>query len=76
MSLDAALAPFIAAGHVPGMAYAVIDAQGRFASGALGKRRLGSNAAMTDDTIGWLASLTKLVTSTAAMQLVDATITL
>ncbi len=71
MSLDAALAPFIAAGHVPGMAYAVIDAQGRFASGALGRRRLGGEAAMTDDTIGWLASLTKLVTSTAAMQLVE-----
>ncbi len=71
MSFEAALEPFIAGGQVPGIAYAVIDAQGRFASGALGLRQLGGDVAMTDNTIGWLASMTKLLTSTAAMQLVE-----
>jgi len=39
--------------------------------GAFGKRALPSGAAMTVDTLFWIASMTKAITSTAAMQLVE-----
>ncbi len=71
MDLAAALEPFVAAGHVPGFTYALIDAQGRFASGAVGKRALGDAPPMTGDTVGWIASMTKLVTTVAALQMVE-----
>jgi methyl acetate hydrolase len=39
--------------------------------GAFGKRELGKAAAMTVDTVVWIASMTKAITTTAAMQLVE-----
>jgi CubicO group peptidase (beta-lactamase class C family) len=39
--------------------------------GAFGKRVLGQPAAMTTDTVVWIASMTKAITSAAAMQLVE-----
>ena len=39
--------------------------------GAFGKRELGGDAPMTLDTVFWIASMTKAVTSVAAMQLVE-----
>lgn len=39
--------------------------------GAFGKRELGKDAAMTVDTVVWIASMTKAITTTAAMQLVE-----
>ncbi|HEY5830559.1 MAG TPA: serine hydrolase domain-containing protein, partial [Hyphomicrobiaceae bacterium] len=39
--------------------------------GAFGKRVLGEPAAMTLDTVGWIASMTKALTGAAAMQLVE-----
>lgn len=71
MDLDGALRPFIANDRIPGISYALIDAEGRYAEGALGLRSIASGEAMTPDTVGWIASMTKLVTTTAAMQLVE-----
>jgi CubicO group peptidase (beta-lactamase class C family) len=39
--------------------------------GAFGKRELGQDASMALDTVVWIASMTKAVTATAAMQLVE-----
>src|SRR5436190_17582856 len=39
--------------------------------GAFGRRELGKDAAMTRDTVVWIASMTKAITATAAMQLVE-----
>ena len=39
--------------------------------GAFGKRVLGGDADMTLDTVVWIASMTKAITSLAAMQLVE-----
>lgn len=39
--------------------------------GAAGERVLGGGAAMTPDTVVWIASMTKAVTAAAAMQLVE-----
>src|SRR5262249_6370027 len=38
---------------------------------AFGYRELGRSAAMTTDTVVWIASMTKAVTATAAMQQVE-----
>ena len=39
--------------------------------GAFGTRTLGADAPMTKDTVVWIASMTKAITATAAMQLVE-----
>src|SRR6476620_8139165 len=39
--------------------------------GAFGKRDLGKKDAMTADSVFWIASMTKAVTSAGAMQLVE-----
>ncbi len=39
--------------------------------GAFGKRELGKDAPMTADSVVWIASMTKAITGTAAMQLVE-----
>ena len=39
--------------------------------GAFGRRELGKDAPMTLDTVVWIASMTKAITATAAMQLVE-----
>jgi CubicO group peptidase (beta-lactamase class C family) len=44
---------------------------GAIYEGAFGKRVLGGEAPMTLDTVMWIASMTKAITSIAAMQLVE-----
>src|SRR5215469_10617675 len=39
--------------------------------GAFGQRRLAEGAPMSTDTVFWIASMTKAITSAAAMQLVE-----
>src|SRR5262249_27314535 len=39
--------------------------------GAFGKRELGKDAPMRIDSVVWIASMTKAITGTAAMQLVE-----
>ena len=45
--------------------------EGPIYEGAFGRRALPDGAPMTADTVFWIASMTKAVTSTAAMQLVE-----
>jgi methyl acetate hydrolase len=58
-------------GDVPGIVAMLTDRNGTTYEGAFGKRVLGQNAAMSLDTVVWIASMTKALTSTAAMQLVE-----
>jgi len=58
--------------HVPGVAALAATDKGPFYQGAFGKRSLGPGGAdMTMDTVFWIASMTKAITSTAAMQQVE-----
>jgi CubicO group peptidase (beta-lactamase class C family) len=70
-SADALLRDAVAAGDVPGVAAAVTTAEGTLYEAAFGVRVQGQAAAMTADTVMWLASMTKPVVGAAAMQLVE-----
>src|SRR5436853_1230272 len=59
------------AGEVPGVVAMAATRDGPVYQGAFGKRALPAGAAMTVDTLFWIASMTKAITSTAAMQLVE-----
>ena len=66
--LDQILGEAVDRGDLIGAAMAVSTPRGAYA-GAAGQRSEG--AAMTPDTIVWIASMTKAVTAVAAMQLVE-----
>ena len=70
-ALDAVLGDAVAAGDVPGVVAMAATDRGLLYEGAFGLRRLGSGPAMTTDTVFRIASMTKAITSTAAMQLVE-----
>jgi CubicO group peptidase (beta-lactamase class C family) len=59
------------AGDVPGVVAVAANAHEIIYSAAFGRRWLPDGARMTTDTIFWLASMTKPITSTAAMLLVE-----
>ena len=69
--IDAVLSGAVSAGDVPGIVALAADDKGVFYEGAFGKRNLVTGAAMTPDTMFWIASMTKAVTSVAAMQMVE-----
>lgn len=58
-------------GDVPGVVACTTDRSGSTYEGAFGKRVLDQPADMTPDTVVWIASMTKAITSVAAMQLVE-----
>ena len=58
-------------GDVPGVVAAATTADETLYEGGFGERVTGSGVAMTPDTVGWIASMTKAVTAAAAMQLVE-----
>jgi methyl acetate hydrolase len=58
-------------GDVPGVVAMSATRDGPAYQGAFGRRALPDGAAMTADTVFWIASMTKAITSTAAMQLVE-----
>jgi hypothetical protein len=58
-------------GDVPGVVAMAASRDGPVYEGAFGRRVLPDGAAMTADTVFWIASMTKAITSTAAMQLVE-----
>ena len=58
-------------GRVPGAIALAVTRDGTLFETAAGLRDLARDAAMTTDTIVWLASMTKAVVSVAAMQLVE-----
>lgn len=70
-SADAVLQAATDAGDVPGVVAMVTDRKDTIYQGAFGVRALGGGDAMTLDTVGLLASMTKAITTTAAMQLVE-----
>src|SRR5437764_10199402 len=70
--VDHLLADAVAAREVPGVVAAAADANGVIYEGAFGLRDLATGPAMTIDTVFRIASMTKVVTSVAAMQLVEA----
>jgi methyl acetate hydrolase len=69
--VDAVLNGAVSSGNVPGVVALAADDKGVIYEGAFGKRNLVTGAAMTPDTMFWIASMTKAVTSTAAMQMVE-----
>jgi len=70
-SLDTVLQAGVAAGSVAGVTAAVTDRDHLLYEAGFGERALGGNVPMTADTVGWIASMTKAITGTAAMQLVE-----
>ena len=70
-ALSAILQRATDAGDVPGVVAAVGTRDGTLYEGAFGSRSLGCEAAMTADTVCWIASMTKAVTAACAMQLVE-----
>jgi CubicO group peptidase (beta-lactamase class C family) len=70
-NLDTVLRDAVERGDVPGVIGAVTNRDETIYGGAFGERRLGSGVPMTFDTVTYLASMTKPITATAAMQLVE-----
>lgn len=68
---DRLLSDACAAGRVPGVVAMATSRDGTIYEGAFGERVLGGGAAMTLDTVGWIASMTKALTSVVAVQLVE-----
>jgi methyl acetate hydrolase len=58
-------------GEVPGVVAMAATREGPVYQGAFGQRVLPDGPAMTVDTVFWIASMTKAVTSTAAMRLIE-----
>lgn len=69
--LDALLRGAVGAGDVPGVVAALTTPGETIYEGASGVRVQGQSAAMGQDTVMWLASMTKPVVAAAAMQLVE-----
>lgn len=70
-AVDTVLQRAAAAGDVPGVVAMVTDRKGPVYQGAFGKRSLQDSAPIGLDTVGLIASMTKAITSAAAMQLVE-----
>jgi methyl acetate hydrolase len=57
--------------EIPGVVAIAANSKEAIYEGAFGKRDLSKPDAMTVDSVFWIASMTKAITSTAAMQLVE-----
>ncbi len=69
-AIDRLLAGAVAAG-IPGIAAAVTGPGGTIFEACAGATTLGGDKPITPDTLFWIASMTKPLTSLAAMQLVE-----
>src|SRR3954468_16997080 len=69
--IDGVLQRAVDAKQVPGVVAMAANGRGVFYEGAFGTRDLAQGPAMSADTIFRLASMTKAITSVAAMQLVE-----
>ena len=69
--VDEVLGSAIDRGDVPGVVAMAAARDEIVYQGAFGRRALADEAAMSTDTVFWIASMTKAITSTAAMQLVE-----
>jgi methyl acetate hydrolase len=70
-ALDTILSEAARAGEVPGVVAMVANRDGLLYEGGFGTRRLGTDAPMTPDTVAWIASMTKAITTVALLQLVE-----
>ena len=69
--IDQALTAAVKSGRVPGVVALAANDKGTIYSGAFGVRSLAQPQAMTLDSVFWIASMTKAVTTVAAMQMVE-----
>jgi CubicO group peptidase (beta-lactamase class C family) len=69
--IDQALRAKCDAKEIPGVVAVAASGSEVIYQGAFGQRDLGKDEAMTTDSVFWIASMTKAVTSAAAMQLVE-----
>ena len=69
--VDRVLERAVDGGEVSGVTAAAGDEAGVFYEGAYGKRAAGGQTPMTVDTVFWIASMTKAITSVAALQQVE-----
>jgi CubicO group peptidase (beta-lactamase class C family) len=70
-SIDQILRQAVQEKAVPGVVAMAATDDGVLYQGAFGSRNLANGANMTLDSVFWLASMTKAITSTAALQLVE-----
>ena len=68
---DALLQQAVAKSDVPGVVALATNRDGPIYEGGFGERVQGGGAAMAPDTVVWIASMTKALTATAAMQQVE-----
>jgi methyl acetate hydrolase len=71
LAVDHVLTAAVDSGVVPGVVALAADKAGVVYAGAFGVRELGKPAAMSVDTVFWFASMTKAITTVAAMRLVE-----
>ena len=69
--IDQTLRAAVASGKAPGIVAVAATDKGPLYAGAAGKRNAATGPDMTLDTVFWIASMTKAVTTTAAMQMVE-----
>jgi CubicO group peptidase (beta-lactamase class C family) len=69
---EEALNDAVVSGRIAGAVALVTDRDGVTYQTSAGRRAQGAEAAMTPDTVFWIASMTKAIASVAALQLVEA----
>src|SRR5215475_2030554 len=69
--IDKALQAAVSGHEIPGIVAMAANEQSLLYEGAIGSRGAGSDAHMTTDTVFRIASMVKLLTSVAALQLFD-----
>ena len=69
--VDQLLERAVAAGDAAGVVAVAADQHGVIYAGAAGKRAIDGDQEMTTDTVFWIASMTKAITSVSALQLVE-----
>ena len=70
-AIDRVLTDPVESGKIPGVVALVADASGIVYQGAFGRRAIDKPEPMTLDSVFRIASMTKAVTATAAMQLIE-----
>jgi CubicO group peptidase (beta-lactamase class C family) len=70
-TIDAIFSEAVESKKMPGIVAMAATDKGVLYEGAFGQREIGKPAPMTLDTVVWIASMTKAITATAAMQLVE-----
>ena len=70
-NIETAFTQAVESKKMPGIVAAAVTDKGTLYEGAFGTREMGKSTPMTLDTIVWIASMTKAITGTAAMQLVE-----